>query len=275
MGLKKLLTTTNSEVKNSTEIHRCFPKASHVCPNNITPRTYMIFWLWVKDRKKSFSFTDFKWMTGEIHDWQNLVLSHHEIETDAITDQPQPWEGCPAPLREHSLTAQRISSCSCDPLPEPLHGDTRLELLILARPICSTHWGLCFLQGAFQHLEICHGDTGGCGKDSPASHPPVTGVFLLGWLFLKDVSTQGTVCCSTCSLSHQTWVTASVLFHSDLWWLHYLPRNRKVLKRSALKVPILEIWTNWNEQQGEEQHAKYQIALILCQTYWDGTYQST
>lgn len=126
-------------------------------------------------------------------------------------------------------------------------GDTRLELLMLARPICSTHWGLCFLQGAFQHLEICHGETGGRGKDSPASHPPVTGVFLLADCYLKDESTQGTVCCSKCSLSHQTWITASVLFYSDLWWLHYLPWNRKVLKRSALKVPVLEIWTHWNE----------------------------
>lgn len=42
-------------------------------------------------------------------------------------------------------------------------------------------------------------------------------------------------------------LTASVLFYSDLWWLHYLPWNREVHKRPALKVPTLKIWTNWNE----------------------------
>lgn len=127
-------------------------------------------------------------------------------------------------------------------------GDTRLELLMLAKPICSTHWGSCFLQDTFQHLEICHGETGGLGKDSPATRPLVAGVFLLDWMFPEGCEySEHSVCCRKCFLSYQTWVTASVLFYSDLWWLHYLPWNRKVHKRSALKVPTLEILTNWNE----------------------------
>lgn len=91
MRLKNLLTKTNSEVKKLQESIDVFQK--HLMFAQITEHQEPLWFFGCGSKigkKRSFSFTDFKRMTGEIHDWQNLVLSHHWIQTDAITDQPQP-----------------------------------------------------------------------------------------------------------------------------------------------------------------------------------------
>lgn len=106
-------------------------------------------------------------------------------------------------------------------------GDTRLELLMLARPICSTHWGLCFLQGAFEHLDICRGGLEGMVRTVPQLVLPVTGVFLLD-CYQKDVSTQSTVCCSKCSLSYQLQFS-STQTHDDAMIYHETERSIKGL----------------------------------------------
>lgn len=144
----------------------------------------MIFWLWVKDREKKEVFPlqiskgwQERFMTGRIWSW---AITEYKLMQSLTCHSPgkdaQTLQGS-----THSLHTC-FSHVAVTPCLSLWTGDIRLELLMLARPICSIHWGSCFLQGIFQHLEMCHEETGEHGKDSPATRPPVTGLLLLDWL---------------------------------------------------------------------------------------------
>lgn len=248
--------------KKATWIHRCFFKLPHVCPNNWAPSTYVIFWLWVTDdrkkKKRKIIPSEFSnglqenFKTGRI--WSSAIIKNRlrciRWPATAPGRMPRPCMGALIQLQTC------FSHVAVTPYPSLWDTDTRLKLLMVARPICSRHQGTCFPHGALQQLEICHVETGGHGKDGPATPPAFDRSTFAGlpvtrrtWVLRAQSAPFNASSLYPSSLSNMSTSSSSLLSRPVMIGLYFniYHKTGMSIKVGALKVPTFETWTNWNE----------------------------
>lgn len=175
--------------------------------------------------------------------WQERVkagriLSSSKPDSGTFPEQPQLQEGSPDPHGVLSQLQKCFSQVAVTLCPSLCERDTRLKVVLVARPICSRHQGPCCLQEALEQLEACYVGTGGHGKK----------VLLLSGVVLLDC------------LYPEGWVqrAQSAPFNSPSL---YLSSQQTQLPAPLLFYPVLLCWV-YTQISATNQEWPWKLGLV-------------